>query len=206
MIIQGSPEWFASRLGKVTASRVNDVVAKPTTAAYRNYRAQLVAERLTNEVAESFSSPAMQRGTELEPDARSCYEFLSGNDVIEVAIIEHPTIDMSGASPDGLIADDGLVEIKCPNTANHIDYLLANKCPTQYVNQVQWQMSCTGARWTDFVSYDPRMPIHLQLFVVRVNRDNEKIAVLEETVISFLAEVTEMVAKLNEFETEKQVA
>ena len=199
MEIQGTAEWFASRLGKVTASRVSDVLAKKTTAAYRNYMAQLVAERLTNEQPESYTNAAMQRGTELEPDARSCYEFVSGNTVEEVGLVDHPSVDMSGASPDGLINGGlGLVEIKCPNTANHIDYLLSNKVPTQYVNQIQWQIACTGANWCDFVSYDPRLPQSLQLFIVRVDRDAEKIDKLEEAVVSFLVEVSSMVKKLEE--------
>lgn len=205
---QRSEEWFQARLGKVTASKISDVLMKPTTAGYRNYRAQLVAERLTNTKAEMFCSDAMQRGTELEPDARACYEFITGNTVVEVGLVDHPTIKMSGASPDGIIGDIandypvgaeiGLVEIKCPNTANHIDYLTSGKAPAQYINQMQWQMACTGAMWCDFVSYDPRLPENLQIFITRVERDNKKIEAMEASVISFLKEVDDMVEQLEQ--------
>lgn len=196
---QGSPEWLAIRCGSVTASRVADVCAKlknGEAATRRNYRAQLVAERLTGQPAESFSNAAMQRGTDLEPIARGAYESRVGVFVDQVGYVQHPWIAFSGASPDGLIAPQGLVEIKCPNTANHIDTLLSNEAPAQYITQMQWQMACTGALWCDFVSFDPRMPEDLQLFVKRVHRDNDLIAEYEKEVVKFLAEVDETLAKL----------
>jgi len=191
-VIQGSAEWKALRAGKVTASRVADVVARTKTgwgASRANYAAQLVAERLTGEVAESYTNSAMQWGTEHEPDARIAYEFRTDATVQEVGFVPHPTIEKSGASPDGLIGDDGMVEIKCPNTATHIDTLLNPDVDTKYVLQMQWQMACTGRQWCDFVTFDPRLPEAMRLLVIRVNRDDVQIAALEKQVREFLAEV-----------------
>jgi putative phage-type endonuclease len=201
MIEQGTPEWFAQRLGKVTASRVADIIAKTKTgvaASRGNYLAQLVAERLTGQAADSFKSGAMQHGTETEPMARMAYETETGQMVTEVAMIQHPKIEMAGASPDGLVGEDGLVEIKCPNTSTHIATLMADKAPSGYMAQMQWQMACTGRAWCDFVSFDPRMPEDMQLFIKRVPRDEKLIAEYEAEVIKFLAEVQETVDKLIE--------
>jgi putative phage-type endonuclease len=201
MIEQGTPEWFAQRCGKVTASRVADIIAKTKTGAAAsrgNYMAQLVAERLTGQPAESFKSAAMQFGADTEPMARMAYETQIGMLVDEVAMIPHPTIEMSGASPDGLVGHDGLVEIKCPNTSTHIETLLDEKVPGKYVTQMMWQMACTGRAWCDFVSFDPRMPEDMQLFIKRVPRDNEMIASLEAEVVKFLGELDELLAKLLE--------
>ena len=199
MIEQGTPEWFAQRLGKVTASRIADIMAKTKTgvsASRGNYLAQLVAERLTGQSADTFKSGAMQHGTETEPQARMVYEAETGQIVTEVAMINHPTIEMSGASPDGFVGTDGLVEIKCPNTSTHIASLMADKAPSGYMAQMQWQMACTGRAWCDFVSFDPRMPDDMQLFIKRVPRDEALIAEYEAEVIKFLAEVQETVDKL----------
>jgi putative phage-type endonuclease len=201
MIEQGSPEWFAQRCGKVTASRVADVIARTKTgysASRDNYMAQLVCERLTGTVAESFSNAAMQHGTDTEPLARAAYEAHADVLVDEVAMITHPTIEAAGASPDGLVGDSGLVEIKCPNTATHIDTLLSQTVPGKYNTQMQWQMACTDREWCDFVSFDPRLPKELQLFVKRVVRNDELIADLEMEVILFLTELENKIKKLNE--------
>jgi len=198
---QGTPEWFAARLGNVTASRVADVIAKTKSgysASRENYMAQLICERMTNTVAESFSSPAMQWGTETEPLARAAYESLADVLVDEVGYIAHPTIERAGASPDGLIGLFGLLEIKCPNTATHIDTLISEQVPTKYITQMQWQMSCTGRTWADFVSFDPRLPSGLQMFVKRVEFDAEYVAMLKEEVIKFLTELDAKISKLNE--------
>lgn len=198
-IIQGSPEWFAIRCGKVTASRVADVVARTKTgwgASRANYMAELVAERLTGAVAEGYTSPAMQWGTDTEAEARRAYEFYRDVDVVAAGFILHPRIGQSGASPDGLVSDDGLVEIKCPNTATHIDTLLSATVPSKYATQMQWQMACTGRRWCDFVSFDPRMPEAMRLFVRRVQWDSEAIADLEKLVTAFLEELDAKVAAL----------
>lgn len=198
-IVQGSPEWFAIRLGKVTASRVADIVAKTKTgwgASRTNYAAELIAERLTGTVADGFTSPAMQWGTDNEPSARASYQFEMNTRVGQIGFVVHPTIADSGASPDGLVGDDGLVEIKCPNTATHIDTLIKKDIPGKYITQMQWQMACTGRQWCDFVSYDPRLPTSMQTFIQRVPRDDAAIKGLETEIVTFLKE--EVDAKVSE--------
>lgn len=198
---QGSADWFAARLGKVTASRVSDVVAKTKSgwsASRANYMAQLVAERLTGQPQESYSNAAMQWGIEQEPLARAAYEFRTDATVTPAWFIDHPKIAMSGASPDGLIGDVGLVEIKCPNTATHIETLIGKNTPDKYLAQMQWQMACTGAKWCDFVSFDPRLPESMRLFVSRVHRDDERIKELEKEVLAFLAELDAKVKTLTD--------
>lgn len=196
---QGSPEWFAARLGKVSASRVADIIAKTKTGwstSRANYAAELVAERLTGNKTESFSNAAMQWGTDTEPQARSMYEFMHDATVVTVGTVLHPTIDMACASPDGLLGADGLIEIKCPNTATHIETLLGDGIAGKYVTQMQWQMSCTGRKWCDFVSFDPRMPADMQMSVQRVMRDDAMIASLEQAVVAFLGEVDSTIRAL----------
>lgn len=208
-IIQGSPEWKALRCGKVTASRVADVVAKTKTgysASRANYLAQLIAERLTGTAAETYSNAAMQHGTETEPEARDAYCFYQGVTVEQVAFVPHPKIDQAGASPDGLVDDDGLVEIKCPNTATHLETLLGQAVPAKYIDQMQFQMACTGRKWCDFVSYDPRMPEHMRLFVRRVERDDKRIDLLENEIAGFLLEMAVKLAELNRVYGEKEAA
>lgn len=198
---QGTPEWFASRLGKVTASRVADVIAKTKTgwgASRANYMAELIAERLTGVPTLTYSNAAMQWGTEKEPEARAAYSFYANADVVECGFIQHPTIQMTGASPDGLVGPDGLVEFKCPNTATHIDTLLGDAIADKYIVQMQWQMACTGAQWCDWVSYDPRMPEAMRFFVQRVPRNNARIAELEKLVSDFLIEVAAKEVALQE--------
>jgi putative phage-type endonuclease len=198
---QQTNEWFTARLGKVTASRVADVIAKTKTGystSRDNYMAQLICERLTGQKGESFTNAAMEWGTQTEPLARSAYENARSLLVKEVGFINHPRIEMSGASPDGLVADDGLVEIKCPNTATHIDTLLSQKVPIKYITQMQWQMLCCQRKWCDFVSFDNRLPEHLQLFVQEVEFDPEYCAMLEKEVVLFLTELDNKVAKLKE--------
>lgn len=196
---QGSPEWFAERLGKVTASRISDLLAKTKTgwgASRANYAAQLVAERLTGVPAETFSNAAMKWGTEMEPEARSAYEFYSGLSVVETGFVPHPVLSQSGASPDGLVGDLGLVEIKCPNTATHIETLLGGVVPSKYNLQMQWQLACTGREWCDWVSYDPRMPEAMRLFTERVMRDGGLIKEVEAEARTFLAEIEATVLNL----------
>jgi putative phage-type endonuclease len=205
-MIQGSPDWFAARCGRVTASRVADVVAKTKTgwgASRANYAAELIAERLTGTVAASFTNAAMQWGTDCEPQARQAYVEKTGLDVSEVAFVLHPEIAMSGASPDGLVGDDGMLEIKCPNTATHLDTLLGDEIPGKYVTQMQWQMACTGRAWCDFASFDPRLPETMRLFVQRVPRDVGMILDLEQAVTDFLAEID---AKVEALQTRYAVA
>jgi putative phage-type endonuclease len=195
---QRTDEWFAARIGKVTASRVADVIAKTKSgygAGRANYLADLVVERLTGQKASSFSNAAMEWGTEQEPNAKAAYAAKTGILVEDVGFIDHPTVAMSGASPDGL-AEDGLVEIKCPNTATHLEYIFDGKPPQKYVTQMQWQMACTNRPWCDFVSYDPRLPERLQLLVVRVPRDDDYIKMLEQEVTTFLQELDDKLNKL----------
>jgi putative phage-type endonuclease len=201
MIVQGSPEWFAMRCGKVTASRVADVLAKTKTgwgAGRANYAAELIAERLTQTTAPSFTNAAMQWGTDQEPVARHVYAARHSLDVSEIGFVDHPEINMSGASPDGLVGVWGLVEIKCPNTATHLDTLLSETVPGKYITQMQWQMACTGREWCDFVSFDPRLPESMALFVKRVPRDVSHILELETEVAAFIAEIDDKVAQLTE--------
>ncbi len=196
---QRTEEWFAARLGKVTASRVADVIAKTKTgysASRDNYMAQLICERLTGQQGESFTNAAMQWGTETEPLARSAYEAFADVMVEEIGFVQHPKIDKAGASPDGLVGLFGMLEIKCPNTATHIDTLLTQSVPTKYINQMQWQMRCCERQWCDYVSFDPRLSQDLQLFVKRVEFDAAYVAMLEEEVTKFLAELDEKVNKL----------
>ena len=205
MIIQGTAEWFDARRGKVTASKVADVIGRTAAqlkagawgAGRKNYSAQLIAERLTGETAEGFApTKAMQWGTDTEPEARTAYEFYSNSDILEVGFIDHPSIEMTGASPDGLVGDDGMVEIKCPNTATHIDTLLGRSVPKKYITQMQWQMACAERKWCDFVSYDPRMPAAMRMFVQRVERDDDLIKSLEDEVCEFLNELITTVREL----------
>lgn len=199
MIEQGSAEWHAERCGKITASRIADMLAKTKSgwgASRANYCAQLVAERLTGIVADGYSNAAMQWGTDTEPEAANAYAFYEGADLQTVGFVLHPEIAMSGASPDRLVGDAGLVEIKCPNTATHIQTLLDGAVPGKYRLQMQWQMACTGRQWCDFVSYDPRMPEEMRLFVRRMDRCEETIADITREVVAFDAEISETVEKL----------
>ena len=200
-IEQGSDAWVAARLGRVTASRVADVIARTKSgpsASRANYMAELVAERLTGARGETFTNAAMQWGTDNEAEARMAYEFRTDATVEQVGFILHPTIDMAGASPDGLVLTDGLVEIKCPNTATHIETLLTGSIPGKYVTQIEWQMACTGRAWCDFASFDPRLPEEMRLFVKRFARDDARIAEMEEQVREFLFELDTTVRRLSE--------
>jgi putative phage-type endonuclease len=198
-MIQGSEEWHTARLGRVTASRVADVIARTKSgpsASRANYMAELVAERLTGARGETFTNAAMQWGTDNEAEARMAYEFRTDATVEQVGFILHPTIDMAGASPDGLVLTDGLVEIKCPNTATHIETLLTGSIPGKYETQMLWQMACTGRSWCDFASFDPRLPEEMRLFVKRFDRDDKRISEMEEQVREFLFELDATVKRL----------
>lgn len=196
---QRSPEWFAARCGKVTASRICDVMAKTKSgpaASRLNYMAELIAQRLTGVTVEGYTNAAMQWGTDTEPDACAAYEFFTGSTVVPVGFIDHPSIAMSGASPDGHIGKQGSIEIKCPNTSTHIELLLGGVVPEKYMPQIQFQMACSGRKWCEFVSYDPRMPEDLKMFVKRVARDEKRIAEIEAAVVEFIAEIDVKVGKL----------
>lgn len=208
-MIQGSDAWKQIRCGKVTASRVSDIVAKTKSgpaASRANYMAQLVCERLTGTPAETYSNAAMVHGTETEPEARSAYEFYQGVTVEEVAFVPHPKIDQAGCSPDGLVGDDGLIEIKCPQSATHLETLLGQAVPAKYETQMQFQMACTGRKWCDFVSYDSRMPENMRLFIKRLPRDDKRIAELESEIAAFLLEMAVKISELNSIYGEKEAA
>lgn len=201
-MIQGSQEWLLARCGKVTASRVHDIIATTKSGGFstgrKNYLAELVTERLTGAPAPSYQSPAMLYGIECEAEARAAYAFLKDVDVEEVGFVPHPTIADAGASPDGLINDDGLIEIKCPNTAQAIDFLLTGKIDVSYATQMQFQLATTGRKFCDFISYDRRLPESMRMHVFRYYRDDKIIASLEKAVIEFLAELDATVAMLRE--------
>ena len=198
MTEQRTDSWFQARCGKVTASSVYKVMAKTKTgygADRDNYKAQLVVERLTGQPAKTYSNAAMEWGVQTEAEARAAYEASMGVLVTEVGFMPHPTIEMCGASPDGVVGD-GLVEIKCPETATMIDQLLTRKIPDKYFKQMQLQMKCADKKWCDFVVYDPRMPESMQMFVARVERDERFIAEMEAEIVKFLAEVDSTVTQL----------
>jgi putative phage-type endonuclease len=200
-IVQGTDDWHQLRLGKVTASRLPDVISKTKSgwaASRANYMAELIAERLTSIPTSSYFNAAMQWGTETEPTARTAYAFFRGTPVHEVGFVQHPDIEMAGASPDGLVDENGMVEFKCPNTATHIDTLTKRKIPARYITQMQWQMACACREWNDFVSFDPRMPEDLKMFVKRIPRDDERIRELEALVRQFLDEIADKIMQLRE--------
>lgn len=203
---QGSPAWFMDRLGCLTASRMVDAKAGKETASRRNYIAQLVAERLTGTVAESFSNAAIEWGTSHEPLARAEYEILTDQFVDQDGFIKHPAIEWCGASCDGFVGNDGLVEIKAPNTATHIDYLLGQKPPAKYIPQMALQLACTGRQWCDFVSYDPRLPEEHRLFVVRYTPEPSYLETIDKEARAFLAEVAETIDRLNNIKHELRAA
>jgi putative phage-type endonuclease len=207
---QGSKEWHAIRLGKVTASRVADATdllksGKPG-AKRETYLGELIAERLSGVAATKFQNDLMRWGKEQEPQARSLYEFMFNVEVEQVAFVDHPSIAMSGASPDGLVGTDGGVEFKCPSTATHINTLLAQEIPEEHIKQIDWNIACTGRQWWDFASYDPRLPPHMSLFVKRRQRDDAAISALETDVAAFLAEVDMKVDALRALYERKEAA
>lgn len=199
MIEQRSEEWHQMRLGKVTASRISDVLARTKSgwgASRFNYEAELIAERLTGQRTEGFVSEAMQNGIDNEEEGRRAYAFYHGGALHEVAFVDHPSVPMSGASPDRLVGDDGLIEIKCPMPKKHIGTLLGASIDGGYVLQMQWQMACTARKWCDFVSYNAALPEHLRLHVQRIHRDDAEIERIEAEVRTFLAGIDAKVAQL----------
>lgn len=200
-IEQGSIEWFAIRCGKATASKIKDILSKPKTgngesATRRKYMMQLVAERLTGCVADSYTNAAMMWGTLQEPNARLAYEFSSGHTVEQIAFADHPTIALSGASPDGLLNDDGILEIKCPETVTHLDWKLAGVVPAEHRDQMYWQMDCLERSHGVFVSYDPRLPFHLQLFTAQLERDENRIAEIRAGVVKLNEDIAAIIERL----------
>lgn len=199
-MVQGSPEWLDARCGKVTASRVADILAvkrdgKPTAERER-YLMELVGERLTGLTTQHYLTGPMLDGSEREPQAADAYAFLHGVEVERVGFVDHPTIAMAGASPDRLVGADGLVEFKCPTLRTHLETLLAGEIPEDHRPQMRWQMACTGRTWCDFASWHPSVPPALRLWVKRLHRDEAQIAKDEEAVRTFLGEVEARVSRL----------
>ena len=197
---QGSPEWLAARVGRVTASRIADVMAKGKGGEAQtrlNYKWQLVAEVMTGQSQEDrFFSQAMAWGVEQEPFARAAYEIQTGGLVENVGLVAHPAIPRCAASPDGLVGLDGLLEIKCPKTPTHLEYMEKGNIPGHYQLQMLWQMACTGRSWVDFATFDPRLPDELQLFVMRFPRDQARIDAIESEVQKFWNEIDEIIETL----------
>ena len=197
-ILQRSEDWHADRCGKVTASRVKDISAKPKTGkAYNALTLTILTERLTGVQEESFTNSAMQWGIDQEPYAIAAYENETGNFVVGTGLIDQPAIKMSGASPDGLVDQDGQLEVKCPGSQTHLNTILTQEVPAEYVPQITWQLACTRRKWCDFVSYDPRLPEHLQLVVIRVNAEDLDITGIEQSVIRFNQKIDQIVAELD---------
>ena len=196
-LLQGSDEWKAERIGKITASRVKDIKAKPKKGQALNATMlKLLTERLTGEIEDVYVNQAMQWGVDHEPDAIASYENVTGRFVVGCGLIPHPAIPMSGASPDGLIGDDGLIEVKCPNTTTHINTLLTNQVPDEYLPQITWQLACTGRKWCDFVSFDPRLDENLQTVIIRINADDVDTAGLESDVVECSAKLDQVIGDL----------
>jgi putative phage-type endonuclease len=193
---QGTDAWFAARSGRVTASALSNVMMKRTTAGYSNYKAQIICERVTGRPTETFTSAAMSYGTDTEPMARAVYEMETGIDVVEVGFIAHPTIEWSGASPDGLVGDSGLIEIKCPQPKKHIANLMGGCIDRGYMLQMQWQMECTGRDWCDFVSFNDTFPEEMRIKIERVNKDLELVSEISQSVVDFLTECETEIGEL----------
>ena len=199
-IEQGSDAWKQARLGHVTASNMADVMSKgkgtsEAVGRYK-YKVKLVAERLTQTAGESYSNAAMEWGIEQEQFA--CIEYEASQNVFleRTGFWLHPKIQWLGVSPDRLVGDDGLIEVKCPNTTTHLGYLFENRIPPDYYKQIQCQLWVTGRKWCDFVSYDPRLPKRNQLLIVRTERDESLIKEMEAETIQFLSEVNQLIIKL----------
>ena len=201
-IEQGSDEWKQARLGHVTASNIAEVMSKgkgnaEAVGRYK-YKVRLVAERLTMTAGESYANAAMQWGIEQEQFACIEYEAATNQFVDKVGFVLHPEIEWVGVSPDRFVGHEGLIEVKCPNTTTHLDYLFENKVPSEYYKQIQCQLWVTGRQWCDFISYDPRLPKRNQLLIVRTERDEKLIAEMKTETEKFLAEVQNLIMKLGE--------
>lgn len=197
---QGSPEWLAARCGSLGASAVHEAVARTKSgwgASRANCQTRLIVERLTGQPQDTYVNAAMQHGIDTEPEARAAYEFERDVDVELVGLVLHPELDGTHASPDGLVGADGMLEIKCPQPAAHLDFLLTGKVPDKYIIQMQWQMRCCDRQWCDFASYSPVFPETMRLRRIRVPRDDERIAALEKDVAVFLSELNTKLASLH---------
>lgn len=196
-MLQRNDAWHSDRVGKLTASRIKDMNANPAKGkSFNATQLTLIAERITGLVDEIFVNKEMQWGVDNEPHAIAAYEAITDSFVVGTGLIDHPTIEMSGASPDGLVGSDGLIEVKCPKTETHLNTVLTLKVPDEYLPQITWQLACTRRAWCDFVSYDPRLPEHLQIVIIRVQADSLDIAGMEAQVIAFNKSISDAVEKL----------
>jgi len=198
-LIQGSAEWLAARAGSLGASQIGEALATTKSgwgASRANIAAKLVTEQITGKPLETFVNAAMQRGKDMEPEARNAYAFLKDCDVVEVGIVKHPTIGKSHCSPDGLISADGLVELKCCGAARHIEILSGSPPEDKYVKQCLWQIACTGRDWCDLAYYNPDFPVEMQMHITRIQRDDEIISAMESEIVTFLDEIAATVAEL----------
>ena len=197
-ILQRSEGWHADRCGKVTASRIKDIDAKPVKGKkYNALTLTILSERITGVQEETPTSKVMQWGIDQEENAIAVYENETGNFVKGTGLIDHPVIKLSGASPDGLVNLNGQIEVKCPSIATHLNTLLTKEIPVEHIPQITWQLACTRREWCDFVSYDPRLPEHLQIVIIRVSAKDLDIAGVEQSVINFNIAVDKAMAELN---------
>jgi putative phage-type endonuclease len=201
---QRSPEWYAYKLGRISASRIADIIAKTKSgpsASRANYRAELLCERLTGQAQESYTNAAMQWGIDNEQAARDAYSWRTDCNVTEIGFADHPVIEMAGCSADGIMGNcQALIEIKAPNSATHLDTLLGAPVADKYIVQMQWQMACLpGTEFCDFVSYDPRLPENARLFIKRIMRDEKRIRELEEEVRVFAFELAQLVKRIKAY-------
>lgn len=198
--LQHSPEWYSARLGMLTASKIKDAITKRKRgdgdlAARRKLKLKLLAEIATELTADNYVSPAMEHGIENEPRARAEYEIRTGYSVEPVGLLLHPEFKWAAASPDGYISPNGLLEIKCPDTATHFEYLEGGCVPEEYLDQIDWQLACAGPEidWVDFVSFDNRVKHdELKIFIVRRERDNKAIAEKEKLAMEFMQEMSQL--------------
>lgn len=195
---QGTPEWKKARAGRVTASRMADLLAKGKGISRQKYLGQIIAERDSGEPSEmSFKSASMEWGTQQEEDAATLYEWEYETRLTKVGFVIHPAIELSGCSPDRLCGDEGIVQIKCPDTHTHIETFMTDEIDSRYLKQMQWEMACTHSKWCDFVSFDPRVKQERRLFVKRIRRDPAAIVAMQAEVQAFLREVDETIKQLD---------
>ena len=211
-LMQNTPEWLMQRIGMCTGSKVADVIGrkkqtkaqieKGEVAEYLkgrdDYMWDVVVERLTGRATDHYISPAMEHGTDTEPLARAAYETAMDVDVKHGGFFVHPQMEWFGASPDGLIGTDGILEIKCPTTRVHLQYLKDDEIPIDYAPQMLAELACTERKWCDFVSYDDRLPANMRLFIKRFERNDALIAGMEAEVKTFLEDVILRLGELAE--------
>lgn len=197
---QRTEAWYAARAGKVTASPILKVYKRIRGGGYskerETYKYQLIAERLVGTTISQQRNAAMQRGIEKEAEARDRYQRITNLPVTEAPFVPHPHIGDAGASPDGYVGDEGLVEIKCPTSQTAVEVLLTEEVDDQYLAQIQWQLACTGRAWCDYVVFDDRLPPSMQMFVKRIERNDELIRSVEKEVREFIAEISADIERL----------